>query len=462
MGAAEQEAQWQELLARYLPVCPPGSIWRFSRATDPGDPVQGWKLHIAATVLSAPAVLGRVAPFLARKGVLFKAPCSLAELKKINCGLFYGFSQVGKCLTVYPRTEAEAAHLARHLQALTRGLPGPAVPYDQAYRPGGLVYYRYGSFTLEMAGPDGAPVPALRTPSGRLVPDRRAPGAAVPTWVPAPFPGAPGRPAGGGARRRAPTPLMTTYLAYDAISQRGKGGVYRALDLSTAPARLCVLKEGRRHGETDWDGRDGAWRVRHEAAVLAALRAGGVPVPEVYAAFAVDGHCYLALEWLEGEDLQARAEARRLAVAEALGYGRQAAELLAGIHAAGWVWRDCKPLNLMATPGGTLRPVDFEGACPVDRPDPSPWGTAGYVPPEWLRSDPPSRVPEDLYALGATLHHLLTGRPPQGGRLPPVGALRQGVPLAVRRLVAALLHPDPRRRPCARQAAAVLAAAAAA
>ncbi len=43
--------------------------------------------------------------------------------------------------------------------------------------------------------------------------------------------------------------LKTTILAYEAISQRGKGGVYRALDISVSPIRLCVLKEGRKDGK---------------------------------------------------------------------------------------------------------------------------------------------------------------------------------------------------------------------
>ena len=96
-------------------------------------------------------------------------------------------------------------------------------------------------------------------------------------------------------------PLMTTFRAYEAISQRGKGGVYRALDLTVRPARLCLLKEGRRHGETDFFDRDGRWRVRHEHQVLVSLRRAGIDVPNVYDSFEIDGHYYLVTEFIEGE-----------------------------------------------------------------------------------------------------------------------------------------------------------------
>ncbi|MGB9177992.1 MAG: hypothetical protein WCB68_02000, partial [Pyrinomonadaceae bacterium] len=54
--------RWQELCARYLPITLENSIWRQSRAREPQDPAQGWKLHISATILMANRVLERVGP----------------------------------------------------------------------------------------------------------------------------------------------------------------------------------------------------------------------------------------------------------------------------------------------------------------------------------------------------------------------------------------------------------------
>ena len=443
------DAVWESLCDSYLTIRPERSIWRFNRAMDAGDAEQGWKIHVSATILTATQVFERVAPVLQGAGLLFKAARSLDELQRLNCGLFYGYSQVGKFITVYPRSEAEAVDIARKLCGLVSRLPAPAVPYDLRYRASKCIYYRYGAFgSLEVTLPDGTRQPAIRSPRGELEIDRREPGAAVPKWAADPF-RQPHRPR---ARRRpsAESPLKTKFHAFLALSQRGKGGVYQALDESVRPVRPCIVKEGRRHGETDWDGRDGYYRARHEETVLKSLRDAGVAVPQVYASFEAGPNYYLVLELIEGVSLQSLLNKgrRSLPTREALGYGLKIAELLERVHAAGWVWRDCKPLNLIVTPEGDLRPLDFEGACRVGRPERSPWGTLGYAAPESQSARARSRLPEDLYALGATLHHLLGGRVPayaEGRRRAP--PLRRDLHPSVRKLVAALLDPDSHSRP---------------
>jgi hypothetical protein len=451
------EAEWAEMCESHLPLRPADSPWRFNRPATGGDPEQGWKLHISATILSANRIFSKVVSPLQRSGVMFKAPVSLEELQRINCGLYYGFSQVGKFITVYPRDAAEALALARELHGQVCRFAAPVVPYDLRYKNHGCVFYRYGAFTpLELELPDGTRRPAIRAPSHELVVDQREPGTAVPAWVTDPFPRHP-RP----RRRatRAESLLKTTIRAYQALSQRGKGGVYQALDTSVEPVRPCVLKEGRRHGETDWDGRDGYWRVRHEGRVLSSLRAAGVNVPQVYTYFESGPHCYLALEFVDGDNLQSllTSRGRQLTIPEALSFGVQLAGLVERIHDAGWVWRDCKPLNLLVTKGGGLRALDFEGACLVERPDRGMWGTPGYAAPECHDESVNTRLPEDLYALGATLHQLFTGRPPTFKEpLPPLETLRPDVPPATRRLIRALLGATPHRRPDARTAKRVL------
>lgn len=445
--SAAPSARWAGLCDLHLPLRPAGSIWRYSRAVLPGDPEQGWKLHIPATVLTAGRVLRAVAPLLGGCGVLFKAPASLQELDKLNSGLFYGYSQVGKFITVYPQTDAEAVLLAEQLHELTRGMRAPAVPFDHRYRPGGCVYYRYGAFKLlEVEGPDGEAAYAIRDPEGNLVPDVRD-SASIPAWVADPFLD----PAGRAAAPSTPTPLQTTFKAFRALAQRGRGGVYQALDLGSTPPRLCVLKEGRRDGEVGWDGRDGAWRVRHEGCVLAALAGAGVNVPRLYASFRAEKNHYIAVEFIEGESLNdwlARRR-RRLPVAAALRGGAELARLVASVHAAGWVWRDCKPANVILTKSGELRPLDFEGACPTDRPDPLPWGTRAFMPPEGDEvSRGRSRLPEDLYSLGSVVYFLLAGCPPDAAS-PPLSKVRRNVPADASRVVAELLGTDPSLRPAA-------------
>jgi hypothetical protein len=438
------EVEWRKLCERYLPFSSEDSVWRFSRPPSNRDPVQGWKLHISATILSANTILKRVAPVLNGSDVAFKAPRTLEELSKINSGLHYGFSQVGKFITVYPKDTQHAASLAQTLARLTEDCPSPAVPYDLPLSRKSCVYYRYGAFASEKMNQRGKVVEAIRTDEGVLVPDRREPGAAVPSWLTDPFIDA--KKSKVTSKRRSP--LRTTVWAYEALSQRGKGGVYRAMDLSVLPARLCILKEGRRHGETDFFGRDGHTRVKHEKLVLAELERGGVKVPRIFSSFTVEGHYYLVTEFIEGRSLQRVISSRRkkLSISEVLRIGAEVAEVVQKIHAAGWVWRDCKPMNLIVTEDGSLRPVDFEGACRTNRFDPVPWGTPGYIPPNH-KYHPSSRVPDDFFALGATLYQLFMGRPP-GGKFTQRcrDRLSGRAPQEIVHVVSRLLDSDPERR----------------
>jgi hypothetical protein len=443
----ELNVRWRELCSSYLPLSPPDSFWRYSRASTARDPGQGWKLHVSATLLTAAGVLEKIGPFLSGCGTMFKAPGSLEALGRLNSGLYYGFCQVGKCFTVYPRSDEEALLLADRLHELTAGMSAPLVAFDRRLLPGSCVYYRYGAFEpLEIENPDGTRTPALRDPEGNLVPDVRDSAAATHAWASDPF-----------ARRRklralaeaVESPLKTTYRVYCALTQRGKGGVYEAVDLSVSPPRLCVLKEGRRGGEVCWDGRDGFWRVRHEGIVIGSLREAGVEVPRVFSSFEAEGNYYLVTELIEGETLHAflRRRGKRLAVARALRLSRRLAEILSRIHSAGWAWRDCKPSNLMMTPEGDLRPFDFEGACKLADPDPVPWGTEGFTPKgdEAAGAAPPCER-DDLYGLGAIIYLMLTGKVPDPAAPVPLEQSRRNVPTRAARLVDELLRGEGRDR----------------
>ena len=448
------EDQWTKLIGLYLPVAAPESNWRYSRQWQHDDPPQGWKLHITASVLTAGKVLARIGPFLSRRNVMFKAPRSVQELGRINSGLDYGFSQVGKCFTVYPKDSADAVKLACSLDRLTRKFNGPTVPYDAQYRPASSVYYRYGGFApMKIAHRDGTQSYAIRGPRGRLVKDLRGPNSAVPQWLSNPF-------AKKESNHRVSSALspLKSFLSYEAISQRGKGGVYRAIDVRSKTIRRCILKEGRRHGETDWDGRDGHWRVKHEARVLVALRANGIAVPEVYEKFELNQNFYLVMEYVAGGTLQNRLADRKMKTSEAIRLGRQLADLLAGIHQCGWAWRDCKPTNIIVTDEAKLVAIDFEGASKLDRPDRMPWGTPGYIPLRKLGADDSEEMfADDLYALGSVLHQLLTGKLPKlTDNKTAITNLSKRLPLPVREVVAELVQSRANSRPAAREVASVL------
>src|SRR6266446_836198 len=174
--ARQLERRWRSQIKR-LPIL--RGMWRYSRGLRSSDPAQGWKIHISATPLSAGAVFSCVHPLLTRRDLLFKVPASLDLLVQLNAGIG-AFPQIGKFLTVYPRSTVEAVDLAQQLHAATRGLCGPKIPFDARYRKNSLVYYRYGSFGRSENG-------AIFDHSHKPRKDRRKLGCAVPRWLDDPF-----------------------------------------------------------------------------------------------------------------------------------------------------------------------------------------------------------------------------------------------------------------------------------
>ena len=215
--------------------------------------------------------------------------------------------------------------------------------------------------------------------------------------------------------------LRRDLLVFKAKAQRGKGGVYEAVDLSVLPVRRVIIKEGRRHGETNWDGRDGYALIRHEARVLRKLRAAGLPVPEIFREFTENGNRYLVLEKIPGRPLLAakRLQPARPSWRRAERILEQLEPMLSRMHAAGWIWRDCKPSHIFVH-RGTVRLIDFEGACRIDQTGLPPWGSPDYTSPASRgKFSRRAGTLEDDYALGVIAFQFLSGK------FPPAAAHRR-------------------------------------
>lgn len=352
------------------------------------------------------------------------------------------FAQIGKFLTIYPRSTDEAVALARELHRVTHGLAAPRIPFDEQYRRNSLVYYRYGAFRASSKNDYGV----VRGPTGRRYLDRCAPGKAIPRWVVDPFK----KPHEKLSRSKGP--IGKDFLAFKAKMQRGKGGVYEAVDLSVSPARVVIIKEGRRHGETDWNGKDGYARVMNEARVLRLLRKVGLPVPEIFREFVQNGKRYLVLEKIPGRSLipSNRMQPVNISWRRAAKILKRIEPLLSKIHGAGWVWRDCKPSHIFVY-RGQLRLIDFEGACPIGDTSLLPWGSPNYVPKVYPKKFPRyAGTLEDDYALGVIAFQFVTGKfPPLTSRGRTIFYQRSGCPDSLRTWIESLLNfNDPRIFKC--------------
>ncbi|WP_437741431.1 protein kinase [Sorangium sp. So ce1504] len=242
--------------------------------------------------------------------------------------------------------------------------------------------------------------------------------------------------------------------------QAGRGGmgfVYRALDRARGePVALKLLAgEGDRQEE----------RFAAECRILAGLSHAGI-VRFVAQGVTDAGQRWLAMEWLEGEDLAARIARAGLGVDDSVALALAAAEALAAAHARGVIHRDIKPSNIFLVGGDPrrIKLIDFgiarlSGATSLHTRTDVVMGTPGYLAPEQARGER-ADARADVFALGAVLFECLTGRPAFAGtdvlavlaRLliepaPRVRELRPDVPPALDALVARLLAKDPAARP---------------
>nr|BFE27834.1 hypothetical protein GCM10010200_000850 [Actinomadura rugatobispora] len=251
------------------------------------------------------------------------------------------------------------------------------------------------------------------------------------------------------------------YRVVELLGEGGMGQVWRGEDVRLERAvAVKVLLPHLLHGQV----REQALS-RFEREGRAAARLSHPNIAAVYDVGEHEGQPYLVLEYLRGRDLKSllREHPQGLPVEDALSYGAQAAEGLATAHAAGIVHRDVKPANLMLGGDGAVRICDFgiarlHGATAGLTGD-LKIGTLAYMAPEQiLGQDVDHRT--DLYALGATLFQLLTGRLVFTGddaraviaqhlAAPPPAArtVRPDIPIAVEEYLRALLAKEPGQRP---------------
>ncbi|MFF4550582.1 serine/threonine-protein kinase [Streptomyces sp. NPDC001435] len=174
---------------------------------------------------------------------------------------------------------------------------------------------------------------------------------------------------------------------------------------------------------------------------------------------------FLVMELVRGEGLDAVLRRGAVTLPDAARWGAQISDALADAHNAGIMHRDVKPSNILITPSGSVKVLDFGVARAAD-----PYatedrltqtgfivGTPPYMAPEQARGLPEPR--SDLYALGCLLFELITGKlpfraPDTMGYLsahltqqpPTPSSVRAGIPRAWDDLVLTLLHKDPTQR----------------
>lgn len=423
--------------------------WVVARHACESKLLQGWKLHLSASIASWETVLRQALPILLTETASFKVVASIEWLRELNNGLA-GYSQIGKFVTVYPNDDEQAVRLAVALDTVTRGLRGPDVPSDRRLAPGSLVYYRYGGFTdLTVTHHDGTALPAIAAPNGRLIPDLREPGNYAPPWATDPFVAA-------GVAVPLPelSPILAgRYLIVETIAGSARGTVARGIDLNGP--QTCILKRAARDAQMDVCGRDARDRLQHGVEILDRFRSDA-RFPTMIDLFPYNDDLILVLNDLPGRTLarymkQRLADRNPLAEPEILDLARQLAMLLMTIHDNGIVHCDLKPTNLIISADGNLSLIDFDAAYDTrGAATPEHIGTIGYMSPQQSAGVTPM-FSDDLYSFGAVCSFLATGENPPSQldhMLSTETFLHEvhGLTLKLADLIVRCLNPDPSGR----------------
>ncbi len=240
--------------------------------------------------------------------------------------------------------------------------------------------------------------------------------------------------------------LAGRFVVEREVGRGGVGIVYRAHDQMSgqAVALKVIAIPGVDAGEEA--------RFRREGRVLAGLHHPGI-VRVVAFGQLEEGQPYVAMEWLEGEDIAQRQRRAPLPLVRSLEIAADVGEALAAAHQAGIVHRDVKPSNVIlvgSAPGThgpfTAKLVDFGVAAADDAKltrTGAIVGTPAYMAPEQARGDGEVDARADLYALGATLFEMITGRPPHVGPT-PIAILARLVTTPAPRLAEVFIDAPPR------------------
>ena len=242
------------------------------------------------------------------------------------------------------------------------------------------------------------------------------------------------------------------YRIIGLLGRGGMGEVYRADDLRLGqPVALKFLP--------DDVGKDTQRLAQFHSEVRAARQVAHPNLCRVYDISEVDGHLFLSMELVDGEDLGASLKRiGRFPEDKALDIARQLCAGLSAAHDRAVLHRDLKPANVMLDSAGKVRLMDF-GLAAMGTEARIQAGTPGYMAPEQLRGQD-ATVQSDIYALGLVLYELFTGRraftaptlqelaeKQQSGQVTPPSAIVTGLDGTIERAILRCLDPDPARRP---------------
>jgi len=205
--------------------------------------------------------------------------------------------------------------------------------------------------------------------------------------------------------------IISHYKILEKLGEGGMGVVYKAQD--TKLDRLVALKFLPQHLTADAVEKE---RFIHEAKAASALNHTNITT--IYEIDEFEGQMFIVMEYCEGKTLKQIIEKETLSIKKVLDIGIQVSEGLAIAHEKGIVHRDIKSDNIMLTPRGQVKIMDFglaklKGATKLTKTR-STLGTLAYMSPEQAQGEEVDQR-SDIFSFGVVLYELLTGKLPFGG-----------------------------------------------
>jgi serine/threonine protein kinase len=401
----------------------PFDLWLLAHPPDYPWIDQGFKIHLSATRRNAQRLLASVIPECVAMNLAFKVAADPTLLSLMNCKSFDRGSS-GKFFVVYPPAPEIFKNTLARLHELTAREEGPFILSDRRYPGSKIVHYRFGGFRhLTKIDLSGRSVPCIKTPEGRLEPDRRLPYFHLPPWIADPFP------QGVTADLQEPEHLLHgRYRIEAALTFSNTGGVYLAVDTRTE--RKVIVKEARPLTHfvplgSGHDYLDAARLLAREHRVLHQLR----DCPGVVRSldfFQEWEHFYLVEEFIDAIPLT-NYRAREDFIVITLTHDEtrvdrfcdkfrrlasQLLDILTAVHSRGILLGDVSPNNFMVDPETlAVTLIDVETAVSPGAPERGDevvrtWTTAGFRKSD-RRAGKPLSPEDDMFSLGMVLYSLL-------------------------------------------------------
>ncbi len=262
------------------------------------------------------------------------------------------------------------------------------------------------------------------------------------------------------------TVLQNRWRIMGVLGVGGMASVYKARDLRFPNVTRYVAVKEMLNLATDPHIREMTIRnFEREADILASL--SHPAMPEIYDYFSDANHVYLVMEFISGKDLEAILNSismEKISIETIRKWAIELCDVLAYLHEHEGdpiIFRDVKPSNIMIDQHGNVRLIDFGIAKVFESGQKGTMiGTEGYSAPEQYKGE--ATPLSDIYAVGATLHHIMTRRdprlePPFSFSERPIRNFNSRVPEALEAIVMRALAYEPEERfPSARDMKAAL------